>query len=289
METNRLKQFCLVVETGSLTKAADLLEMTHGGLSKSLQILQKEIGVLLLQPCGRGLEPTAHGKKFYYKAKSIVEQVIQLTHGEDTNQRKSVCIGLSESLGYVFGQLLAESLEYNVDLMELDAQQIEAAVSEKKVDFGFSFVPYVQPQTEHLKIGKSEMMAIGLKSKLLNSNKKDLGYVIPMSLLQDNPISLKSRDGWPIDTPRKVASRASNLSLALNVVRSGKALLYTARIVLEKHNENSNPKYFLTRFVLDFKPPPLDIYLIKRKDAVETKEMKRACQLIRKALSIYTS
>ena len=56
METNRLKHFCVVVETASLTKAADLLGITHGGLHKSLRVLEGDLGFALTVGKGRGIE-----------------------------------------------------------------------------------------------------------------------------------------------------------------------------------------------------------------------------------------
>lgn len=46
MDTKRLRQFCAIAETGSLTKAAELLHITHSGFSKSMKLLQDDLGCL---------------------------------------------------------------------------------------------------------------------------------------------------------------------------------------------------------------------------------------------------
>src|SRR5689334_693560 len=74
METNRLKQFCLIVETGSLVKASQLLHITHSALSKSMKFLQNEIGVSLFCSVGRGIVPTEEGLLIYKRAKDFIEQ-----------------------------------------------------------------------------------------------------------------------------------------------------------------------------------------------------------------------
>ncbi len=66
MDTNRLRQFCAIAETGSMTKASRLLHITHSGLSKSMKLLQEELGLELLRPCGRGIMLTEHGKLIYH-------------------------------------------------------------------------------------------------------------------------------------------------------------------------------------------------------------------------------
>jgi LysR family transcriptional regulator, salicylic acid-responsive activator of bsdBCD len=69
METNRLKQFCVIVETGSIVKASQLLHITHSALSKSMRCLQEEIGFSLLRRQGRGLALTEDGLHIYQRAK----------------------------------------------------------------------------------------------------------------------------------------------------------------------------------------------------------------------------
>ena len=65
METNRLKQFCTVKETGNLRKAANLLGISHSGLSKSMKALEEELGFPLFQSNGRGIVVTDEGLKLY--------------------------------------------------------------------------------------------------------------------------------------------------------------------------------------------------------------------------------
>lgn len=65
METNRLKQFCTIVEMGSLVQAAKLLHITHSGLSKSMHILQDEIGRVLFHSAGRGIAITEAGQTVF--------------------------------------------------------------------------------------------------------------------------------------------------------------------------------------------------------------------------------
>ncbi|MBL7546005.1 MAG: LysR family transcriptional regulator [Bdellovibrionaceae bacterium] len=52
METDRIRHFCTVYETESLTRAAELLGITHGGLHKSLKTLEADLGVKLTIPHG---------------------------------------------------------------------------------------------------------------------------------------------------------------------------------------------------------------------------------------------
>ena len=54
----RLKVLLAVMETGSVTAAADQLHFSPSGVSQQLKRLEVEVGLPLLQRHARGMEPT---------------------------------------------------------------------------------------------------------------------------------------------------------------------------------------------------------------------------------------
>ena len=70
MDIYKLRYFHIFSQTGSLVKAAQILNISQPALSKSLQSLQSEVGRKLIEPDGRGLKLTADGEQFQ---KSIAE------------------------------------------------------------------------------------------------------------------------------------------------------------------------------------------------------------------------
>jgi LysR family transcriptional regulator, low CO2-responsive transcriptional regulator len=61
---NQLRTFLAVAETGSVRAAARDLVVTQAAVSASLTALQKSLGVVLLEPDGRGLRLTAAGQAY---------------------------------------------------------------------------------------------------------------------------------------------------------------------------------------------------------------------------------
>ena len=57
MNLDRLRYFCVIAETGSLRRAAEILRLSPAALSKALHVLEKEVGCPLTLPAGRGLAP----------------------------------------------------------------------------------------------------------------------------------------------------------------------------------------------------------------------------------------
>ena len=89
MDLKRLRYFCRVVEQGSISQAAKVLNMAQPPLSKRIQELEEELNVPLFTRQGNRIEPTDAGYFLYRKACEILRQV------EDTT-RETVAIANKE-------------------------------------------------------------------------------------------------------------------------------------------------------------------------------------------------
>lgn len=59
-----LRAFETTARLGSVTAAADELNVTHGAVSRQLRSLDEHFGVALFAKAGRGIELTHHGEGF---------------------------------------------------------------------------------------------------------------------------------------------------------------------------------------------------------------------------------
>jgi DNA-binding transcriptional LysR family regulator len=71
MDSRKLLYVAAIIEQGSITKAAQLLQMTQPALSKTVDRLEAELGVKLLERNSQGIIPTAFGTLLYSHARSI--------------------------------------------------------------------------------------------------------------------------------------------------------------------------------------------------------------------------
>jgi LysR family transcriptional regulator, regulator of abg operon len=69
MRLQTIEQFITVVDTGSIRGAARQLNMSQPALTRALQQLEDELGVLLMDRSGRGVTPTAAGSAFLSRAR----------------------------------------------------------------------------------------------------------------------------------------------------------------------------------------------------------------------------
>jgi DNA-binding transcriptional LysR family regulator len=74
MDLSQLKRFVTTVEGGSLGKAAEILNISQPGLSKSIHQLEADFGAKLLDRGPKGVTSTAFGEAVYLRAKRILSE-----------------------------------------------------------------------------------------------------------------------------------------------------------------------------------------------------------------------
>lgn len=75
MDVRRLRYFCRVLESGSMSRAATSLNVAQPALSKSIQALEQELETELLQRTSKGTVATEAGERLYEHAQIIFTQI----------------------------------------------------------------------------------------------------------------------------------------------------------------------------------------------------------------------
>lgn len=108
MNTNYLRSFVRVAETGSLTRAADLLQLSQPALSRQIRLLEEAMGTTLLRRTGRGVELTQAGEQVRDSAYRVLEEMTRLRR--DIRQPHEVSGALSVGLPPSAGATIAGTL-----------------------------------------------------------------------------------------------------------------------------------------------------------------------------------
>ncbi|MGH8801979.1 MAG: LysR family transcriptional regulator, partial [Casimicrobiaceae bacterium] len=66
-----------VSRTGSLTRAAESLHVTHGAVSHQLKGLEEALGVRLVERAGRGVRLTDEGERFASRVKTALSELTE--------------------------------------------------------------------------------------------------------------------------------------------------------------------------------------------------------------------
>lgn len=73
MKISTLKYFVAIAETGSINKAAKKLYIAQPSLTKSVQLMETELGVTLFERNKSGIQLTAEGEKIYREARIVLD------------------------------------------------------------------------------------------------------------------------------------------------------------------------------------------------------------------------
>lgn len=285
METNRLKQFCTVCETGNLRKAAEFLSISPSGLSKSMAILEQELGFPLFHPSGRGIVVSDQGQQVYENAKKILLQVDNIL-GTSTEQSPVLRLGSFEVFTTHFmGPLLEKYLPgREIEIHELVPGRLEESLVFNKVDLGITYEPVPRPGIEYLKAASLLMGAYALKGKFHNMELSEIPFIVPVTPLEGAPSGVKGRDGWPDNKiQRNVRYRVDLLATGLEIARQGLAAVFIPRFVAQLHNTSIASAYKLAPLPL---PRSLahvkrDIFIVRRESSGEDKTVRQVAQALR--------
>ena len=149
MSLLKYKTLAAVVETGSLTRAADELGCTQSAVSHSIDSLEKELGFALLLRKRSGIKLTNEGERLMPAVRNLLSSAEQLNQtasairGLDSG---TVRIGTFTSVGvhWLPGVLKEFQHDYpNVDfkLLNGDYHDVEQWLEDGSVDVGFVNVP----------------------------------------------------------------------------------------------------------------------------------------------------
>ena len=73
-DLKQLRHFVCVVDTGNITRAAELQYITQPALTRSIKKMEERIGAKLLDRTPRKITPTEAGRVLYRYAKIIINQ-----------------------------------------------------------------------------------------------------------------------------------------------------------------------------------------------------------------------
>jgi DNA-binding transcriptional LysR family regulator len=282
METYRLKYFCTIAETGSLTKASEILGISHSGLSKAISVLEEETKLQLFRPQGRGLEITPEGKWLYQKALEILKIENEISNGTKT-ETSSLRIGLTEVIAITCAGLLAREFSEALMILETDVGELESKILGGELDFGYIFSPAPKPGLEYLEIGDVKFNSFARADFLKGRPPEEYFFTVPATNMPFNPLGYKIRDGWPQEIPRVPKFAASSFSIALDLLRKGESIVYMPNFVATLENEGLAEKSSLVKVPHHQNAESRrKLFLVKPKTADESKEMKKISKVLRK-------
>lgn len=134
--------FLRVVETGSITKAADKMNIAKSAVSKRLSLLEHKLGIKLINRTTRMSSITEAGKLYYQRSKLILDEVEELNSQTSSSQRAlagtlNIAVPLSFGLSHL-APALDLFLQQHADLkLNINFSDQKIDIVEQGVDLAF--------------------------------------------------------------------------------------------------------------------------------------------------------
>jgi LysR family transcriptional regulator, nitrogen assimilation regulatory protein len=142
MDIRQLRYFVQIVESRSLTRAAERLLISQPAIGLQLKNLEDEMGVSLLVRHSRGVEPTREGEALFQSARAILSEIDRLPSVVRDCQLEAsgvVQVGLAPSVSMLVSEQLMKLAGSHLPKIEL--QLIEATspllrqwVADRRID-----------------------------------------------------------------------------------------------------------------------------------------------------------
>jgi DNA-binding transcriptional LysR family regulator len=167
METARCRAFLASAETGSFTKAADMLGYTPSGVSQLVNALEEDLGVPLLSRSTRGVALTADGERFLPAVREFLsgeDALYQLASGIKGLEVGSVNIASYSSISThwlpeIIGAFQREHPGIKISLLEGIRQEVMEWMGSRRADV--AFVSWRDPmEYEWIPLAEDRMLAV---------------------------------------------------------------------------------------------------------------------------------
>jgi len=153
MDLSNLIYFKTVVETGSMSKAAQELFISQPALSTSISKLEAEIGVKLFDRSNRRISLNRAGEEYYEKVVRALNELSQGRHNaqvaaEGRDEIISLAAFTYVSFSTIIRPFLALRPNCKFKLLQFDTDRILEKLLNYDIDFCLTCIPLVSPHVE---------------------------------------------------------------------------------------------------------------------------------------------
>lgn len=174
VDIRQIEYFVQVAQTGSFSRAADLLGVTQPALSRQVRALEVELRETLLLRNGRGVALTEPGRQLLARGREILQQVqdarqeLGALRGEPVGQ---IVIGLPPSLARRITVQLIERFQAEMPrarpaVVEGFSSHIGEWLAAGRVDLGLVYNPEPNPQLEQEPVLEETLCLVGAPGAL---------------------------------------------------------------------------------------------------------------------------
>ena len=241
---NWLPAFRAVAETEHLPSASELLGISPSALSRTIKLVEEDIGRPLFDREGRQLRLNANGHAFLGSVRDAMRRVHDgLGEVDGDKLLGRVHISVSGPARLLFAPRLVSELakqhpNLQADLLQVDEGEEQAALLRGEIDVAFSHLLHQVDEDDHTRV---ELLG-QLKCAVFCGPGHELharSQPTRAQILESKFVAVHDRargegaDAWPLGMARKIGVRVNSLELALQLCEGGGFLALLPQLVAD--------------------------------------------------------
>ena len=231
ISNRQLRAYRALVETGSVTRAAEALNLSQPTISRQISMLEQTLGFKLFDRLGNNrLVPSVLGERFYREVEGTLqglEELSWIARGISTSQRERIRVHATPPvLNSDFFIHALDTFSQNFPDVEIRVQwnvrpQIEASVVGRRADIGLSAGPAEHPALEDTQLlALNAVMAVPKGHPVASKKTANMEDVTMRELLLDQgrpivPHNVQIGPAWPALEPGPINMQTSDNAVRL--------------------------------------------------------------------------
>ncbi len=175
MNLQHLRYFLAVMDTGSISRAAELSGVTQPTLSLALKRLEREFGTPLFSADGRGIRPLPAAAALDTRIRPAVRALTQAKQELNPTIPAALRIGILQSLADYWLQRLIGSFDGAVMITEGLGAELEQALIDGSLDLALGVVPESKQLSSKVVAREPFMLFVGPSHPLAGRETITLG------------------------------------------------------------------------------------------------------------------
>jgi len=294
MKINQLQVFVTVAEEKSLRAAARCLNLTQPAVTRSVQELESDLGVVLMTRNVQGVELTEYGIALQIRAQQILEDVRRAREELDqikNNMRGKVTVSTTSTIAF---SLLPKALEHfqrtapdaEITFMEVRFPQAVQHLRDGSLDFVVSHVlpDMLGDELISMPLFSTDFVVMARAGHPL-ANARQLTELTDAQWLNTVPsggfqhsVMEAMFEHAGLALPRRII-QCSSFAIALGLVTGTDSLVLFSRLLAD-----SIACFGLQQIPLEQAPPALEMSIIMRKGTLLTPVAQRFVECLQAAV-----
>jgi len=171
MEFGQLRHFVTIAEQRNLSRAADIVKVSQGTLSRQMADLERELGTHLFTRTGRGVIPTAAGRRLLEHARGLLlsqQAAVEAVRGLRDPMTSRVSIGIPPSLCELFSVTLYERFtarfpRASLSILQGLSEELYNRIVSGHIDIAVMRNPPISPHLVIEQLAKEPLYLLGAK------------------------------------------------------------------------------------------------------------------------------